>query len=116
MKDMTNFNLKYLRIKNGYTVTKLSKELKIDPSTVTKWESNQRNITLENALIISNFFGINIEDFILKDLSKNDIQTEIISREEFFKEVDDLLIKTNNLKDNEKQMIKNTLEFLKNND
>lgn len=56
MTDYTNKNLKHLRIVNGLTVTKLAKNLKIDPSTITKWENNTRNITLEQATKISDFF------------------------------------------------------------
>jgi transcriptional regulator with XRE-family HTH domain len=63
-KNYTNINVKYLREKKGISQTKLAKELNIDTSTLAKWENNTRQITLEWAIKLANYFDMNVGDFI----------------------------------------------------
>lgn len=63
-KNYTNINVKYLREKKGISQTKLAKELNIDTSTLAKWENNTRQITLEWAIRLANYFDMNVGDFI----------------------------------------------------
>lgn len=64
IKNYTNINVKYLREKKGISQTKLAKELNIDTSTLAKWENNTRQITLEWAIKLANYFDMNVGDFI----------------------------------------------------
>ena len=63
-KNYTNINVKYLREKEGISQTKLSKDLSIDPSTLAKWENNTRQITLEWAIKLANYFDMDVGEFI----------------------------------------------------
>ena len=71
--NFTNSNVKFLRESRGIPQAKMSKDLNIDQSTLAKWENGSRQITLEWAIKISNYFNISIGDFISKNLLyKND--------------------------------------------
>lgn len=63
-KNYTNINVKYLREKKGISQTKLAKDLNIDTSTLAKWENNTRQITLEWAIKLANYFDMDIGNFI----------------------------------------------------
>lgn len=63
-KNYTNINVKYLREKKGISQTKLAKDLNIDTSTLAKWENNTRQITLEWAIKLANYFDMDVGDFI----------------------------------------------------
>ena len=68
IKNFTNSNVKYLRIKKNISQQKMAKDLHINQATLAKWESNTRKITLEYAIILSNYFNIPVGDFISKNL------------------------------------------------
>lgn len=70
-QNFTNSNVKYLREKNKILQEKMAKDLNINQSTLAKWENNTRKITLEWALRLSNYFSIEVGDFISKDLKNN---------------------------------------------
>lgn len=63
-KNYTNINVKYLREKKGISQTKLAKDLNIDTSTLAKWENNTRQITLEWAIKLANYFDMDVGNFI----------------------------------------------------
>lgn len=63
-KNYTNINVKYLREKKGISQTKLARDLNIDTSTLTKWENNTRQITLEWAIKLANYFDMDVGNFI----------------------------------------------------
>lgn len=63
-KNYTNVNVKYLREKKGISQTKLAKDLKIDTSTIAKWENNSRKITLDWAIKLANYFDMDVGSFI----------------------------------------------------
>lgn len=67
-ENFTNKNVKYLREINNIPQSKLARDLKIDQSTLAKWENNTRQITLDWAIKISDYFKVGIGDFISKDL------------------------------------------------
>lgn len=70
-KNYTNRNVKYLREKNNISQSKMSKDLNIDQSTLAKWENETRQITLDWAIKIANYFDVSVGDFISKDLIHN---------------------------------------------
>lgn len=68
---MTNYfskNLKYLRENNGYTISSLSKRLKVNHSTLSRWESENNGATVDSAIDVSNYFNIPLSDLIGRDL------------------------------------------------
>ena len=70
-KNYTNNNVKYLRERNGIPQSKLAADLRIDQSTLAKWENGTRQITLEWAIKLSNYFNIEVGTFIAEDLLHN---------------------------------------------
>lgn len=69
--NYTNSNVKYLRELNGIPQSKVASDLSIDQSTLAKWENGTRQITLEWAIKLSNYFNIDVGTFISKDLLHN---------------------------------------------
>ncbi|MBE6156958.1 MAG: helix-turn-helix transcriptional regulator [Firmicutes bacterium] len=85
-ENFTNKNVKYLRETNNIPQSKLAKDLKIDQSTLAKWENSTRQITLDWAIKISDYFKIGIGDFISKDLHIKTISS-IPTTDEEYKEI-----------------------------
>lgn len=69
MNNYTNSNTKFLREKKKISQEKMAKDLHIDQSTLAKWESNSRKITLEWAIKLAYYFDVNIGGFISKDFT-----------------------------------------------
>ena len=84
--NYTNSNVKFLREFNNVSQSKMSKDLNIDQSTLAKWENGTRQITLEWAIKIADYFDISIGDFISKDFLHK-TKKEIIYSEMAFKRV-----------------------------
>lgn len=83
-KNYTNINVKYLREKKGISQTKLAKDLNIDTSTLAKWENNTRQITLEWAIKLANYFDMNVGNFISVN-QMNNTSSKINNDEEYKK-------------------------------
>lgn len=71
MARFFNKNLKFVRQQRGISQQELADKLKIDRSTISRWENDEMDVTVSNALQVSNFFNIPIEDFTGRDLSLN---------------------------------------------
>lgn len=67
-----NKNLKFIRQQKGISQQELADKLKLDRSTISRWENDEMDITVGNAIQISDYFNIPIEDFTGKDLTIND--------------------------------------------
>lgn len=67
-KNFTNVNIKFLREKKKISQERLSEDLKINQSTLAKWENNTRKITLDWAIRLADYFSIPVGDFISKNL------------------------------------------------
>ena len=75
MARFFNKNLKLIRQQKGISQQELADKLKLDRSTISRWENDEMDITISNAIQIANFFNIPLEDFTCKDLKKeNNIQ------------------------------------------
>ncbi len=81
-KNYTNINVKYLREKKGISQTKLAKDLNIDTSTLAKWENNTRQITLEWAIKLANYFDMDVGNFISVNQITN-TSSKNVSKEEY---------------------------------
>ena len=66
--NFTNINVKFLREQKNIPQAKLAEDLNIDQSTLAKWENNTRQITLEWAIKLAEYFNVFVGDFISRDL------------------------------------------------
>ncbi len=71
MERYFNKNLKYIRQQKGVSQQELADKLNIDRSTISRWENDEMDVTVGNALLVSNYFNIPFEDLTAKDLTKN---------------------------------------------
>lgn len=69
MARFFNKNLKFIRQQKGISQKELADALRLDRSTISRWENDEMDITVSNAIQISNYFNIPIEDLTSKDLS-----------------------------------------------
>ena len=82
--DFFSKNLKFLRRKEGLSVEALGEKLKINPSTIYRWENGSMGATIKTAYDIAMFFDITIADLIGIDLANeylkqyNDDRTSLI--------------------------------------
>lgn len=71
MTRLFNKNLKYIRQHKGISQQELANKLDLDRSTISRWENDEMDITVGNAIQIADFFNIPIEKFTNVDLSIN---------------------------------------------
>lgn len=62
-------NLKYLRAKKGMTKNELANKLKVNQSTISRWENGDMGVTVDNAYDVADFFNISMSDLTGKDMS-----------------------------------------------
>lgn len=62
-------NLEYLRNKKGMTKIELANKLKVNQSTISRWENGDMGVTVDNAYDVANFFNVSMSDLTGKDLS-----------------------------------------------
>lgn len=75
MARFFNKNLKFIRQSKGISQQELADKLNIDRSTISRWENDEMDITIGNAIKISNFFNVPMEDFAAKDLTETNNRT-----------------------------------------
>ena len=61
-------NLKYLRKQKGLNQNDLAEVLGVKRSTVGNWETDRREPEINMQICIAEYFGITLDDLILKDL------------------------------------------------
>ena len=61
---LSNFgkNLRKIRNEKGITLTRLASEIYVDRITLGLYEQGKRIPSLENAIILSNYFGVSIRE------------------------------------------------------
>ena len=67
--------IKKLRIEKKLTQEQLANEICVSRTLVNKWEKGSSGLTLDNLLLLSNYFGIEINEFVYekKDYKYNKI-------------------------------------------
>lgn len=107
-QNFTTTNVKYLRESLNIKQSKMAKDLKIDQSTITKWENGQRNITIDWAIKLANYFDVAFGDFVATDLSKE--------KAKFDSSLDQKLIKSfKELSDSDKELLISVVDKIKKN-
>ena len=66
-----NKNLKFIRQSKKISQQELADKLGLDRSTISRWENDEMDITVGNAIKIANYFNIPMEEFSGMDLTKN---------------------------------------------
>lgn len=61
-------NLKYLREQRGMSQQELAEVLEISQAAVGNWENEHREPDLKTIIRLAEYFGVSLNDFILKDL------------------------------------------------
>lgn len=61
-------NLRYLRKKAGLRQEDIAKIVDKDFTTIQKWETEKSEPSLLLTAIMANFFNVNLDDFVRKDL------------------------------------------------
>lgn len=69
MARFFNKNLKFIRQQKGISQQEMADKLKLDRSTISRWENNDMDATVENAIQVADMFNISIADFVGKDLT-----------------------------------------------
>lgn len=95
-------NLEYLRTKAGISRSELGNKLKVNPSTISRWENEDMGVTVGNAYDVANYFNVSIEDLVGKDLTTN--QSDFDELELLFDKNKDILT------DEDKEYIKFIIE------
>lgn len=98
-------NLIFLRNQRNMSRVQLSEKLKVNQSTVSRWENEDMGVTVENAFDVANFFGVSIADLTGKDLS---IDNSYIDDEDKI-----LFEKFKTLSKEDKELVKNIIETRK---
>lgn len=68
-------NIKFLRQKNGLTQEELSKIVNKSRVLISQWESDDRDITTEDIIKLSDYFDIPMDILVGKDLRIKDEDT-----------------------------------------
>ena len=99
-------NIKYLRQKNNLTQEDFGKIVNKARSLISAWESDDREISTEDIIKISNHFFVSMDDLVSKDLSIEDNKMQ--------DELDVLFSKyKDKLSDSDKEYIKFIIERTK---
>lgn len=100
MKRFFNKNLRYIRQSKGISQQELADKLNLDRSTISRWENDEMDITIGNAIKIADYFNIPIEDFTGRDLSNQENitldETDVLFNKykKYLSEKDKMIIKT----------------------
>lgn len=104
MARFFNKNLKFVRQQKGISQQELADKLKLDRSTISRWENDEMDITVGNAILISDYFNIPLEEFTSKDLTIGDSINSFDELELLFSKNKDILT------DDDKETIKFIVE------
>lgn len=73
---MSNFfgkNIKYLRKIKRISQQELADKLKINRSTISRYEADIMDPTIENVIEVSNVLGVTVADMVGKDIQNEDL-------------------------------------------
>ena len=70
MTEFFSKNLKFLRQQKGLSQQELADKMKVDRSTISRWESGM-DVTVGNAMQVSNALNVSVDELLSKDMSSN---------------------------------------------
>lgn len=109
MPEFFNKNLKYLRTIKNISQQSLADMVGVDRSTVSLWENDKIEITLDKAILCAKVLKVPYPDMFGTDLSKD---AQELSASEFANEVSELINKST-MDDKQRKMIESMLECIK---
>ena len=62
-------NLKFLREQMGIRQDEMAKKLDVSRSAIGNWEKNKRNPDIRMIIRLAEYFGVSLDDLVLKDLA-----------------------------------------------
>lgn len=65
-------NIKYLRIAMEMSQRELGEVIEQSHTAISVWEAGDREPNLQNLLMLCNYFNVNLDDFVFKDLGQDD--------------------------------------------
>jgi transcriptional regulator with XRE-family HTH domain len=74
-------NLKYCRKRFGISQEELALQVKRGQSTVGGWENNVSEPNIDNLIMISDFFGVRIDELLRVDIEQGKLITELMVSE-----------------------------------
>ena len=102
MSEIFSKNLKYLRTTRKISQQQLADKLKIDRSTISRWESDDIDPTVSNVISIANLLGIPVSDLVGIDIEQDGL---------YIDELEELFIQNKNLlTDDDRDTIKFIIE------
>lgn len=106
--------LKQKRKEKGFTLEHVGNYVGVSKATVSRWESNEiENMRTDKVKSICECLGITTKEFLERSaIVDTDNRIERITPQEFQYEVKELLSKTKNLSEQQKQYLLNTLDLL----
>lgn len=91
MARFFNKNLKFIRQQKGISQQEIADKLKLDRSTISRWENNDMDATVENAIQVADMFNISIADLVGKDLTVDNSNSSFNELELLFDKNKDIL-------------------------
>ena len=76
MPKYFNKNLKYIREKRGISQQELADKIGSDRSTISRWENNDMDATVEKALQIAKALNVPYPEFLGSDMTEENVKFE----------------------------------------
>ena len=80
MNEKLGIDLKVLRILKGVSQEKMAEDLDISRSKVSSWETGRREISLYDAVIISDYFDVSMDNLFNKKALNSEQVLQIAKR------------------------------------
>ena len=80
MNERLGIDLKVLRILKGVSQEKMAEDLNISRSKVSSWETGRREMSLYDAVVISNYFEVSMDNLFNKKVLNSEQVLQIVKR------------------------------------
>ena len=80
MNERLGIDLKVLRILKGVSQEKMAEDLNISRSKVSSWETGRREMSLYDAIVISDYFEVSMDNLFNKKALNSEQVVQIVKR------------------------------------
>ena len=80
MNERLGIDLKVLRILKGVSQEKMAEDLNISRSKVSSWETGRREMSLYDAIVISDYFEVSMDNLFNKKTLNSEQVLQIVKR------------------------------------